>query len=95
MSRTLNPDPRLECQLWRDGTQSFTSRESAITPVEHSLTAFQACSQWLLLQEPTGEMAQDPALEEVEHILESFDEPSGHSHKTTQNPHSDTSGLDL
>ena len=47
------------------------------------------------MQEPTGEMAQDPALEEVEHILESFDEPSGHPHKTTQNPHSDTSGLDL
>jgi len=47
------------------------------------------------LQEPTGEMAQDPALEEVEHILESLDEPLGHPHETTQNPHSDTLGLDL
>jgi len=40
-------------------------------------------------------MAQDPALEEVEHILESLDEPLGHPHETTQNPYSDTSGLDL
>jgi len=40
-------------------------------------------------------MAQDPALEEMEHILESLDEPLGHPHETTQNPHSDTLGLDL
>ena len=31
----------------------------------------------------------------MEHILESLNEPSGHLHETTQNPHPDTLGLDL
>ena len=31
----------------------------------------------------------------MEHILESFDKPLDYPHETTQNPHPDTSGLDL
>jgi len=40
-------------------------------------------------------MVKDLALEGVKCILESLDEPSGHPHETTQNPHPNTSGLDL
>ena len=73
MSRTPNPDPRLERHLRRDGVQPIISRESTVTPVEHPLTASQAWNQRLLLQEPVDEIVEDSAPEGVERTLDSHD----------------------
>ena len=73
MSRTPNPDPRLERHLRRDGVQPIISRESTVTPVEHPLTASQAQNQRLLSQEPVDEIVEDSAPEGVERTLDSHD----------------------
>ena len=95
ISQTLNPDPRLEHRLRRDIAQPIISRESTVTPVECPLTASQAQNQWLLLQEPTDDVAKEPVPEGVEHTLDIHNEQPDHLHDTSQNPHPDTSGLDL
>jgi len=76
MSWTLNPDPRLERCLRRDGVQPIIPRESTVTPVECPLTVSQAWNQWLLSQEPVDEIVEDS--EEMEHTLDSHDQQQDH-----------------
>jgi len=95
MSWTLNPDPRLECRLRRDGVQSIIPRESTVTPIEHPLTASQARNQQLLSQKPVDEIVKDSAPEGVERTLDSHDQQQDHLCDNSQNLHPDTSGLDL
>jgi len=95
MSQTLNPDPRLEHCLRKDDVQPIIPREFTITPVEHSFTTSQARNQQLLSQEPVDETVEDSAPEKVEHTLDSHDQQQDHLHNNSQNPHPDTSGLDL
>jgi len=95
MSRTPNPDPRLERRLRRDGIQPIIPRESTVTPVERPLTASQARNQRLLSQEPVDEIVEDSAPEGVEHTLDSHDQQQDHPRDNSQNPYPDTSGLDL
>jgi len=95
MSRTPNPDPRLEHRLRRDGVQPIIPREFTVTPVERSLTTSQAQNQQLLSQEPVDKIVKDSAPEEVERTLDSHNQQQDHLHDNSQNPHPDTSGLDL
>ena len=95
MSRTPNPDPHLECHLHRDSTQSTIPRESTVTPVEHPLILAQAQNLQLLSQEPVNKVVEEPTPEEGKHTLESYDEHMDCPLNTPQNPHPNTSGLDL
>jgi len=47
------------------------------------------------LQEPTDNVAKEPVPEGVEYTLDIHNEQPDHLHNISQNPHSDTSGLDL
>jgi len=49
----------------------------------------------LLLQEPVDEMVKDSAPEDIEYTLDSHDQQQDHLCNNSQNPHPDTSGLDL
>jgi len=78
MSRALNPDLRLEYRLRRDIAQPIIPRESTVTPVERPLTASQAWNQWLLSQEPTNDIAEEPVPEEVERTLDIYNKQPDH-----------------
>jgi len=78
MSRTLNPDPRLEHHLRRDIAQLIIPRESTVTPVERPLTTSQAWNQQLLSQEPTDNVAEESVPEEVERTLDIHNEQPDH-----------------
>jgi len=95
MPQTPNPDPRLERHLKRDGTQPTIPRESTVTPVECPLIASQARNQRLLSQEPVGGMVEESAPKGAERTLDSQDQQQDHPRNDSQNPHLDTSGLDL
>jgi len=70
MSWTPNPDPRLERYLRRDIAQLIIPREFTVTPVERPFTTSQAWNQWLLSQEPTDNVAEEPVPEGVECTLD-------------------------
>jgi len=70
MSWTPNPDPRLERHLRRDIAQLIIPREFTVTSVERPLTTSQAWNQWLLSQEPTDNVAEEPVPEGVERTLD-------------------------
>jgi len=47
------------------------------------------------LQEPVDEMVKDSAPEDIEYTLDSHDQQQDHLRNNSQNPHPNTSGLDL
>ena len=95
MSWTLNPDPWLKHRLRRDVAQPIIPRESTVTPIEYPLTASQAWNQRLLLQEPTNDVAKESVPGRMEYTLDIHNKQWDHLCDTSQNPHPDTSGLNL